>query len=130
VAGFDFSGGLIRFWTMTDSPQERPVLPDDLNPEWADKTGRLMTWDADSNFTLTNSATSELWRAISGGQIPHWADRIALGAEYLARAILRWTALLLTGCPIRHEFGLRGWLGEATVVTAAIVVVAFLNSHH
>jgi hypothetical protein len=115
---------------MTDSPQQRHVLPDDPTPDWADKTDRLMAWDADSTFTLTNSGTSELWRAISGGQIPHWADRIALGAEYLARAILRWTALLVLGAPVRHESGLRGWLKEAVVVTAAILVVVFLNNHH
>jgi hypothetical protein len=114
---------------MTDSPKKRHVLPDDPTPEWADKTGRLMTWEADTTFVLTNSATSELWRAISGGQIPHWADRIALGAEYLARSIIRWTALLLTGCPMRHEFGLSGWLGETAVVTVAILVMAFLNNH-
>jgi len=115
---------------MTDSPRERPVLPDDPTPEWADKTGRLMTWDADSTFTLTDSTTSELSRILSGKKLPKWADRIALGAEYLVRSILRWTALLVLGLPMRHESGLRGWLKEAAVVAAAILAVAFHNNRH
>jgi len=115
---------------MTDSPRERPVLSDDPTPEWADKTGRLMTWDADSTFTLTDSTTSELSRILSGKKLPKWADRIALGAEYLVRSILRWTALLVLGLPMRHESGLRGWLKEAAVVAAAILAVAFHNNHH
>jgi hypothetical protein len=91
---------------MTNFPEERPVFPDDPTPEWADKTGRLMTSDAlliSTDWIVT--PTSPTTRDQSRGEYS------AGWAKYLARATVQWEIAVLTA-----------------IVLGVLMVVWFLNS--